>query len=392
MYQFNSVVFEATRFLQQDWQKQPRVFRQVFADFQDPISADELAGVALEPGVDSRLVVKNKEKWHVQHGPIEDFSEVPETGWSLLVQAVNEHFPPAQALLQPFRFLPDWRIDDLMVSYSTPQGGVGAHLDQYDVFIIQGSGQRRWRIGSKGDYKTVLPHEDLKQIEGFEADIDVVLEPGDMLYIPAGFPHEGESLTECLNYSVGFRAPSQAELISELADYALENEQLAERFTGSVVAPQKRSWEIQPDSLQQFRELLVSAFNNESLLDEVISRFLSKNPRPPLLVWPQDKLTESGLIRYLQQHDVLQRAVGLRMLSSSLNGSSYALVQGQTFELDAESTRVFEALVGTDLEIPCSQLVPLLKSGSARRLLLEFIQEGFWFAVNDEDKLQNEQV
>lgn len=162
-FEFDRAVFDAKKFLAHDWQRQPRVFRRVFADFADPISADELAGIGLEPGVDSRLVSNADDQWQLTHGPIEDFSAVGDSHWSLLVQAVNEHFPPAQALLEPFRFIPDWRIDDLMVSYSTPGGGVGAHLDQYDVFIIQGQGQRRWQVGARGNYKVHTPSESTKR-------------------------------------------------------------------------------------------------------------------------------------------------------------------------------------------------------------------------------------
>lgn len=383
-YQLNRAVFDPALFLQQDWQRQARVFRQSFADFVDPISGDELAGVALEPGVDSRLISCAQGQWDLQHGPIEDFSAVPDTHWSLLVQAVNEHFPPVQTLLEPFRFIPDWRIDDLMVSYSTPGGGVGPHLDQYDVFIIQGQGRRRWQIGSRGDYKTTTPHPELKQIEGFTPVIDVVLEPGDMIYIPAGVPHAGESLTECLNYSVGFRAPSQAELVSALADYALDNDILRERYVDPAdEVADTSSWQLSAAHRAHFRDLIRHSLSDDALLDRVVAQVLSQNPRPPLLVWPQHELTASGLTRYLEQHDNLQRAVGLRMLTTELDGQLVGLVQGQVFPLDAHSLALFEKLIQTPLEISCAELKPYLKHASARELLLAMLNEGFWFVDED---------
>lgn len=383
-YQFNRAVFDPALFLQQDWQRQPRVFRQAFVDFIDPISGDELAGVALEPGVDSRLISCAQGQWDLQHGPIEDFSQVPDTHWSLLVQAVNEHFPPVQTLLEPFRFIADWRIDDLMVSYSTPGGGVGPHLDQYDVFIIQGEGRRRWQIGSRGNYKTTTPHPELKQIEDFTPVIDVILEPGDMIYIPAGVPHAGESLTQCLNYSVGFRAPSQAELVSALADYALDNDILSKRYvdpSGDVA--DTSSWQLSPAHRAHFRDLIRHSLSDDALLDRVVAQVLSLNPRPPLLVWPQHELTESGLTRYLEQHSNLQRAVGLRMLTTELDGQVVGLIQGQVFSLDAHSLALFEKLILTPLEISCAELKPWLKHASARELLLAILNEGFWFVDGD---------
>lgn len=379
-YQFNRAVFDAALFLQHDWQRQARVFRQAFADFADPISADELAGVALEPGVDSRLISCTQGQWDLQHGPIEDFSQVPETHWSLLVQAVNEHFPPAQRLLEPFRFIADWRIDDLMVSYSTPGGGVGPHLDQYDVFIIQGEGRRRWQIGSRGDYKTITPHPELKQIEGFTPVIDIVLEPGDMIYIPAGVPHAGESLTECLNYSVGFRAPSQAELISALADYALDHDALSKRYVDpSDTVTDPPSWHLGAAHRARFRDLIRQSLDDDALLDRVVAQVLSQNPRPPLLAWPQQALTESGLNRYLAQHNNLQRAVGLRMLTTQLDGQLVGLVQGEVFTLDVHSQALFEKLIQTPLEISCADLQPFLQHSQCRQLLLTMLDEGFWF-------------
>lgn len=380
-YQLNRSVFDTERFLDHDWQRQPRVFRQVLANFSDPISPDELAGVALEPGVDSRLVDNSDGVWKLKHGPIEDYSGVGERNWSLLVQAVNEHFPPAQELVHAFNFLPDWRIDDLMVSYSTPGGGVGPHRDQYDVFIIQGQGQRRWQIGLPGDYVTVTPHPELKQIEGFEPTIDVVLEAGDMIYIPAGFPHAGESLTECLNYSVGFRAPSQAELISALADFALEHDKLTTRYRDPSVTTRDDapSWHLSATHLAQFRQLIRDAVATDSLLDTIIANFLSNNPRPPLLVWPQQELTDSTVRRYLERASVLQRAVGLRMLTCELEGSVVGLVQGQQYLLDENNQTLFETLVKTTLEVPTEQLLPLLKGTSACTLMRQLLNEGFWF-------------
>ena len=134
-------------FLERHWQKRPVVLKRGFNNFIDPISPDELAGLAMESEVDSRLVSHQDGKWQVSHGPFESYDHLGETNWSLLVQAVNHWHEPTAALMRPFRELPDWRIDDLMISFSVPGGGVGPHLDQYDVFIIQGTGRRRWRVG-----------------------------------------------------------------------------------------------------------------------------------------------------------------------------------------------------------------------------------------------------
>ena len=151
-------------FLERHWQKRPVVLKRGFNNFIDPISPDELAGLAMESEVDSRLVSHQDGKWQVSHGPFESYDHLSENNWSLLVQAVNNWHEPTAALMQPFRALPDWRIDDLMISFSVPGGGVGPHLDQYDVFIIQGTGRRRWRVGEKLQMKQHCPHPDLLQV------------------------------------------------------------------------------------------------------------------------------------------------------------------------------------------------------------------------------------
>ena len=218
-------------FLEKYWQKQPVVLKNAFPNFVDPITPDELAGLAMEPEVDSRLVSHFNGKWQASNGPFEHFDDLGETGWSLLAQAVNHWHMPAAELVRPFRVLPDWRLDDLMISFSVPGGGVGPHIDQYDVFIIQGMGSRRWRVGDKLPMRQFCPHPALLHVDPFEPIIDEDLEPGDILYIPPGFPHDGFTHETALNYSVGFRGPNGRDLISSFADYALENDLGGEHYS-----------------------------------------------------------------------------------------------------------------------------------------------------------------
>ena len=176
--------------------------------------------------------------------------------WSLLVQSVDHFIPEADELMRAFDFIPHWRMDDLMVSFSNKDAGVGPHLDQYDVFIIQGKGSRRWQVGLPGDFDKINPHKDLAQISGFEPVIDQVLQPGDVIYIPANHPHNGVALEECLNYSVGFRAPSQQEMLSSLADFAIDNNLFNERYTDKELAPREFSGEIKQQEVVRFKQML----------------------------------------------------------------------------------------------------------------------------------------
>lgn len=254
-------------FIERYWQKRPVVLKRGISNFIDPISPDELAGLAMENEVDSRLVSHQDGKWQVSHGPFESYDHLGENNWSLLVQAVNNWHEPTAALMRPFRALPDWRMDDLMISFSVPGGGVGPHLDQYDVFIIQGTGRRRWRVGEKVPMKQHCPHPDLLQVDPFEGIIDEELEPGDILYIPPGFPHEGYSLENSLNYSVGFRAPSGREMISGFADYVLQRELGSYRYSDPDVPAREHPADILPEELDKLRGMMLDLINERSTSD-----------------------------------------------------------------------------------------------------------------------------
>lgn len=378
-WHLNPASFAPKDFLARYWQQQPGLFRQAFKHFTDPVSPDELAGIALEPGVDSRVIWQNNAGWQLEHGPHEDYDRFGERDWSLLVQAVNEHHSLGQRLLRAFRFLPDWRVDDLMVSFSTPGGGVGPHLDQYDVFIIQGSGQRRWRVGPQGDYPTTCPHPELKQIADFPTLIEAVLEPGDMLYIPAGFPHEGESLTQCLNYSVGFRAPSQADLLSALADYALEHDQLQKRYQDPAESLNQVPWELPESAVRQCRQLLQQALHNEELLHRVSAQVFATNPRPPLPEWPQEPWEKAQLLA-APGHGLLQRAIGLRLITTHIGGQLYAVAQQHWFKLDATANALVELLNIEEEGLALTSVKPLLEhSPLAAELLVGLLNEGLLY-------------
>lgn len=215
----------ARRFLRTHWQKKPLLVRNAFPGFVDPIEPDELAGLSCEEGVESRIVREKggKHPWEVTWGPHPEsrFRKLPEKGWTILVQEVNRWVPDAAMLLEPFSFVPNVRVDDVMVSYATPGGSVGAHVDSYDVFLVQGRGKRRWKWGTKpvqdARFKEGL---DLRILKSFTPDEDEVLGPGDMLYLPPGFAHHGIAVTECLTWSIGFRAPRTDEMWKDFVAHA----------------------------------------------------------------------------------------------------------------------------------------------------------------------------
>lgn len=221
MFQLSLGQMTQEEFLRDYWQKKPVLIKQGFIDFQDPISADELAGIACEEQVQSRLIHHTNGKWEADFGPFESYDHLGDKNWSLVIQALDNWSEDAAKIIEAFRFIPHWRLDDLMASFATPNGSVGPHVDKYDTFICQGSGNRHWRVGGNSDYKEFSAHTALLHVESFNAIIDVELEAGDILYIPPGFPHEGYSLNNSMSFSVGFRTNSTVSLLSAFADHLI---------------------------------------------------------------------------------------------------------------------------------------------------------------------------
>lgn len=254
------------QFLREHWQKSPRLIRDPWNRWHNPLDPDELAGLACEEGVESRLITRDANRLTMESGPLPEarFGELTGGPWTLLVQAVNHYVSDVAALVEPFRFVPDWRIDDVMVSYATDGGGVGPHFDQYDVFLIQGLGKRRWRVGPRCNSATALsPHEDLRLIADFDATEEWTLEPGDILYVPPLFAHEGVAVgNDCMTYSIGFRAPSCAELVNGWCEYEAEAMLEEERYTDPDLKMQSHPGEIAASAIDRLYAMTMEALSD----------------------------------------------------------------------------------------------------------------------------------
>lgn len=258
-------------FLENYWQKKPIVLKNALPNLTELTDENELAGLAMEEFVDSRIVENNDGEWQVNHGPFQDFSRWQNGKWSLLVQGVDAYLPEVKRLLETVNFIPKWRIDDVMVSFSMPGAGVGLHLDQYDVFIVQGKGKRRWQAGAvdKSQCQAQIT-TDLLQInepEKFNPIIDEVLECGDIIYVPPFSAHKGETIEPCINYSIGFRAPSQQELLWLFADHLIENDHGLTRFQNTVT-PSANPEFLPETDIKDMHALLIEAVNNEKVFKE----------------------------------------------------------------------------------------------------------------------------
>jgi 50S ribosomal protein L16 3-hydroxylase len=370
-------------FLKEYWQKKPLLIKGGFADFEDPIEPEELAGLAMEDDIESRLITNHDNKWESYHGPFEDFSLLTETNSTLLVQAVDHWHPVAAELLEPFRFIPNWRIDDLMISYSTPGGGVGPHLDQYDVFIIQGEGKRHWRVGMPDtNLKEFAQNKSLLQVEQFNAIIDEVLEPGDILYIPPGCPHEGYAVENALNYSVGFRAPDTKDFLSNFADYLIDNELGKTRYSDKTLTLRESSGELKNDEVKQIQNLMLDAIQDKAVIKRWLGNYLSQ-PKHDMDLLPLDEpISSDELANYLSSQ-VINRAGGVRTFYQLFEDSILISVNSEVFSLPINMLGSAKLL--TDLTyFEADEIIPSITCLEFAEMLTKLINEGYYFIQLEE--------
>lgn len=274
-------------FFRDYWQKKPLLIRGALPDV-PVIDANELAGYALEKNVESRLIVEHpqsdplRSKWALTHGPLtaKHFKSLPGSHWTLLVQAVNQLHPDIHELLRRFCFIPHWRIDDVMVSYAVDKGGVGPHFDYYDVFLLQASGKRHWRIGQTCSSASPLRKDtDCKILQDFTTQEEWVVEPGDMLYIPPGVAHWGIAEGECMTYSVGFRAPSHGEILLDYSEEIASTLTEDRRFADPDRKPTAHPGLISDTDIQKVRTLLQNLLLDEKNLASWFGRFMTQPRR-----------------------------------------------------------------------------------------------------------------
>jgi 50S ribosomal protein L16 3-hydroxylase len=281
-----AVKLDFRRFMRDNWQREPLLVRGAIARFRDPLSPDEVLALSANADASSRLVRRRGASWSVEHGPfsIQRFKQLPRRNWTVLVQDTNRFCAAADRLLARFDFIPHARIDDVMVSYAAPGGGVGPHVDSYDVFLLQGHGRRRWRISRQRDHAFV-PGLPLKILERFEAEQEWTLEAGDMLYLPPGVAHEGVAETECLTWSIGFRAPSDAELVAGFLDFLRDRLEPQGQYGDAGAGAARHPGAIPPALEQHVGEVLRSIRWSTRDAREFAGCFLTE-PKPQVYFTP----------------------------------------------------------------------------------------------------------
>ena len=367
----------ARQFMRDYWQKKPLLVRQAFTDFESPIDADELAGLALEEEVESRLVLERGETpWELRRGPFTEdtFGSLPERDWTLLVQSVDQFVPEVAELLEHFRFLPSWRIDDVMISFATPGGSVGPHFDNYDVFLLQGHGKRNWKVGQMCNSDSpLLEHADLRILADFEQSDEWTLEPGDMLYLPPRLAHYGIAEDNCLTYSVGFRAPSAAEVLTHFTDFLSQFLSDEERYSDADAQPVSDPHQIQHDALGRLKNLLNEHMGDERLLLTWFGQFMTE-PRYPEMVTGEE-LSEEELIDSLEQGAILIRNPSARMAWSEVDDNLLLFASGQSRLLPGHLRELLKLICSADA-LHAENLAEWLSDEVGLELVCQLVKQG----------------
>jgi 50S ribosomal protein L16 3-hydroxylase len=345
------------RFLARYWQKQPLLMPGAWPGFQTPISPDELAGLACEDAVESRLVLERggRHPWEVRHGPFSesDFSRLPARDWTLLVQDVDKHLPQLAAILAPFRFIPGWRIDDLMVSYAPPGGSVGPHLDAYDVFLLQAHGRRRWRIAREGfDPEACIDGIDLRILQHFTPQQEWVLAPGDILYLPPGVAHHGVAVDDCMTFSIGFRTPRQYDLVHAWLEEVLAGTDPSRRYRDPDLQPRQRPGLIDAAALGKMRDLVRARIDgSDTAMNRWLGRFLTEPKEHLQVTPPEPPLSISAFLQRWHQHGLVQSSSACRWAYVEEAGGRVLFVDGTEHPLP-ESLAPLAGLLCDDRRVP----------------------------------------
>lgn len=383
----------AAAFLRDYWQKHPLLIRNAFPGFETPVMPEDLAGLACEEGALSRIVMHDRatDGWTLRTGPFaeEEFPGMPHHDWTLLVQDVDKWDPDVRALLDHFDFLPRWRVDDIMISFAAPGGSVGAHIDQYDVFLLQAHGHRRWQIDASEVLGKGMPSVEfregvaLKLLREFHPTHDWVLGPGDMLYLPPNVPHHGVAEDACLTFSVGMRAPSAAELLGDFVDTLLAEADESVRYRDEDLAPPKDAYEIDEASMQRaIAGLNALRMNDPQRLGDWFGRFMTLYRSVGESLQPDAPRSRIEVEFDLQQGAVLARHPWTRVAwrrDSTKKSLARLYVAGQIFALplaDARTLAAAQTLDGDDYDA---------LSEDGRALVLELLAQGHYHLDDGND-------
>lgn len=365
----------AEQFLSEYWQKKPLLIRAAMPEIDGLLHPEDIQALALEEHVTARLI-KQKDKdpnqWSIKSSPLSksDFQKMPQK-WTLLVQAVDQYSLELSALWKKFPFIPQWRRDDVMVSYAPQGGSVGQHFDFYDVFLVQAYGQRRWQLGQMCDEDTeFLPKQPLKLLPEMQVTFDEVLNPGDMLYVPPGLAHHGVAENECLTCSFGFRMPDVASMMDRLSDHYADTPQLKNPLQDILRQQSTPVGKITTAELDYLKNILIQQLQHTDSLDGVIATLMSEAKYPDNIPEPEE-LAADDLLEVIN--------AGYQLMLEPASRLLYIETQGQIqFFANGEAVFATEALTDLLIQLADGEILSV-----DSRLQSEEIREDLATLLND---------
>ena len=373
------------QFLNEYWQKKPLLIRQAFTNFQSTITADDLIELACEPDIESRLIEQSEQSgdWLLKSEGLseQDFDKLPATHWTVLVQDIDKHLPELQPVIDPFRFLPDWRHDDLMASYAPKSGSVGAHTDSYDVFLLQTMGTRRWQVSDQPILQPeLITGLDLQILKTFDPDQSWDLAPGDMLYVPPHFAHHGVALDDCITFSIGFRAPSKVEVLDAVTNALLEGNLGQGRYSDPELITAQHTHEISQQAVTKVKQLLHDVIDEaDPLIASALGRLVT-DTKNSLIELAEDNSsdlpTAEELTVQFKQGKVLERNLYYRFAWTRNDQTSQLFFAAEAYDLSDYEHAILltEKTLLTEAEWRLLSLNP-----QSVDVLCELIAEGGWF-------------
>ncbi|MDF1693477.1 MAG: cupin domain-containing protein [Zhongshania sp.] len=371
--------FDPQQFLDEVWQRKATLIKGALPNFNCPLDGNDLAGLACEEGIDSRIIIETNDGWELRNGPFDEaeFATLPKNKWTLLVQSVDHYLPDLADVLAEFRFIPRWRTEDIMVSYATDGGNVGPHYDQYDVFLIQASGQRRWKIGGHCGPDTPLhPHPQLKLLQEFNTESEYLLKAGDILYVPPGVAHWGVAEgDDCMTLSVGFRAPSEAELFSDFGDEVASFLDASQRYRDPALNASSNTGEISSEVHKHVKALLLKQLDNDALIARWFGSMMTRVDDREELAGDHLDFDEFQLA--LDDGEIPQLRLGARLAFDA----QYLYADGAAFAYPPDQANDVQALC----QLECGQPISNFRSLSKEMLYALYSSATLCFDEDDYD-------
>ncbi|MGZ5122005.1 MAG: JmjC domain-containing protein [Burkholderiales bacterium] len=357
-----------TEFMRRHWQKKPLLARAALPEYTNAVVRDDLVALAGRSDVESRIIRQISGRWQVQHGPFTHsaIARLPRSGWTLLVQSVDHVLPQAARLLREFSFIPYARLDDVMVSYAAPGGGVGPHFDSYDVFLVQGHGARRWQVGQQRDLELV-DDSPVKILRNFRPEREWVLDPGDLLYLPPAWAHDGVGVDECITYSIGFRAPNAQELGSRFLEFLQDRMALSGMYADPDLKVTRTPGTIPPAMITGASSVLQKLRWSETDIAEFIGRDLTEPKTQVVFARPASTLTPEDFAKR-----AARKGLKLSLRTRMLTHGTRIFINGESHRCGPASARLLHRLADTRALAP-----PIRADARTRHLLYEWYGAGY---------------